>query len=373
MSVTDDVKAAAHKAGFHAVGITTAEPFYEAEKSLKEKWSQGILDGSSYGPESIHFCTHPQESLPGAHSIISVALSYLTENPPAPQDGLCGSMARFAWGLDYHKVMQERLSNLSARLQKIGRGKCRMLQSVDTRTFSDRAVAVRAGIGFQGKNTCFHARGWGSWVVLGAIATDLPLDPDPPAKTSLCGDCDRCMKACPAGAITAPGTVDMRLCLSQATQMKGFIPHALREKMGDRIYGCDDCQNACPLNTQARRGGIRELSPSSGLGATPKLLPLLSMTKDEFARKVEPTTAGWIGRIRIKRNAAVALGNSGDSSAVPALISSLKDPSSIVRGHSAWALAKLGGGEAADAVKSALADEADPEAASEMKNSLLHL
>jgi epoxyqueuosine reductase len=372
MPITDDIKSAAYKAGFHAVGITTAQPFYKAQETLKEKWEGGLLTGSGYNPEVINLYTHPHKTLPGARSIISVALSYLTEDAPAPQTGSGprGLVARFSRGMDYHPIMQERLSQLSARIREIAGRPCRVLQAADTGPFADRAVAVRAGVGSQGKNTCLYTKDWGSWVVLGEIITDLPLTPDAPAPPRLCGDCNKCIKACPTGAISRPYTVDLRLCLSQVTQMKGFIPPPLREKMGARIYGCDTCQNACPLNAKAGCGGLKEFAQTSGIGEAPELIPLLQMTNAEFKKRVSPTTAGWIGRTRIRRNAAVALGNIGDSAAIPALLAALADPSPIIRGHSAWALAKIGGREAGDALLAALAREPNPDAALEIKNAL---
>jgi len=246
-----------------------------------------------------------------------------------------GVVAAFARGLDYHGVMQGRLSALAAGISGETRPFC------DTGPISDRAVAIRAGIGSRGKNTCVYVGEYGSWVVLGELVTDLELEPDEPSTRDICGECEECMKACPTGAITAPYTVDPKLCLSRITQMKGDIPHELREKLGARIYGCDTCQTACPLNKDARPGNLEEFRPESGLGESPELIPLLNMTAEEFEARVAPTTAGWIHRTRFRRNVAVALGNTGDQSAVPELVKALSDSERVIRDHAAWALERI--------------------------------
>jgi epoxyqueuosine reductase len=204
-----------------------------------------------------------------------------------------------------------------------------------------------------------------SWVVLGELLTDLELDPDPPAPLDICGECDECMNACPTGATCEPYVVDVKICLSHITQSKGFIPHRLREKLGARIYGCDACQSACPLNKDARPGNIDDFRPYKGLGANPELLPLINISPEEFEARARPTTAGWIRRTRFRRNVAVALGNCGDPAAVPHLVEALSDPKPVIRGHAAWALGRIG--SARRELDSALARETDPQAAEEIR------
>ena len=367
MPLADDIKSLAHDVGFHAVGITTAEPFVESEQALTSRYDRGLLEGSGYDPEVIRLYTHPGETLAAARSIISVAMSYLTDesygsygtNEPR------GLMARFSWGLDYHQVLQERMFVLAGDIRaKLG-GHAEIRSFADTGPIADRSVAIRAGIGSRGKNTCVYVGDYKSWVVLGELLTDLELDPDPPAPLDICGECDECMKACPTGAICEPYTVDVKICLSHITQSKGFIPHPLREKLGTRIYGCDTCQSACPLNKDARPGNIEEFNPYKGLGANPELLPLVNITPQDFEARVTPTTAGWIRRTRFRRNAIIALGNIRDPIAVPVLVEALSDPEPIIRGHAAWALGRIG--ESRPALESALALETDPQAADEIR------
>jgi epoxyqueuosine reductase len=268
-------------------------------------------------------------------------------------------MARFSRGLDYHQEMQEKLFRLAGGIHTMSGGHAEVRSYADTGPIADRSVAIRSGLGSHGKNTCVYVGDYRSWVILGEVLTNVQLAPDPPAPLDICGECNKCKDACPTGAICAPYTVDVRICLSQATQSKGFIPHWLRRKMGTRIYGCDTCQSACPLNRDPRPGNIDHFRPSMGLGKNPELLPLLNITPAEFKARVHPTTAGWIRRTRFRRNVAVALGNIGDPVAVPGLIEAIQDPEPIIRGHAAWALGRIGTREARSALEAAMARESD--------------
>ncbi|HUV04472.1 MAG TPA: tRNA epoxyqueuosine(34) reductase QueG [Armatimonadota bacterium] len=372
MALPGDVKSLAFDLGFHAVGIASAEPFVEAERVLRERYARGLLEGSGYEREDMHVYTNPRETLPTARSVIAVALSYLTDDmeEPATGAGPRGWMARFSRGLDYHRVLQERLFALADYIQiKLGRPTA-IQMFADTGPLVDRSAAIRAGIGSRGKNTCVYAGEYKSWVILGELITDIKLEPDEPAPPDICGECNKCVEACPTGAICEPYAVDVRICLSHITQSKGFIPHRLREKMGTRIYGCDTCQSACPLNKDAKPGNIRGFRPSAGLGSNPELLPLLNISPEEFKAQVEPTSAGWIGRTRFRRNVAIALGNIGDPAAVPGLVEALSDPEPVVRGHSAWALGRIGASDARLALEKAIASETDEQVIGEIREAL---
>ena len=341
MSLANEVKSLAKEAGFHAVGITSAAPLKDSARN----------------------------DISGARSIISVALSYLTDGPEASQSTV-GSIARFAWGKDYHIALQTRLSALADAIRnKLGHN-VEISAFADTGPPIDRSAAVRSGIGLQGKNSCVYAGEYGSWVVLGELLIDIELEPDQTTTKDICGDCEICMNACPTGAICAPYTLDTKKCLSQITQSKGFIPRDLRDKMETRIYGCDTCQAVCPLNRDAKPGNLPEMRPSAGLGKNPELIPLLNITSTEFKEKVKPTTVGWIGRARFRRNVAVALGNIGGPSAVPALTEALSDEKPIIRGHSAWALGKTGGPNAHTALENAFTRETDDQVIYEIRAAL---
>lgn len=371
-SLTERVKSLAREIGFHAVGVTSAEPFVESERTLRDRYERGLLEGSGYDPETIHLYTHARDSFPAARSIISVALSYLsgetcgTHGTDVPR----GWVARFARGIDYHTALQERLGVLAERIGAEIGGHVEIRSYADTGPIADRSAAIRAGLGSRGKNTCVYIGEYSSWVVLGELLTDTELEPDPPAPLDVCGECDECMKACPTGAICAPYTVDVRICLSYITQSKGFIPHWLREKMGTRIYGCDTCQSACPLNRDARPGDIEAFGPSAGPSAHPELLPLLNISPSEFRERLASTTMGWIRRTRFRRNAAIALGNIGDPMAIPGLIEALSDEEPLVRSHAAWALGKIGTRKAESALERARISETDLRVADEIAEAL---
>ncbi len=336
MELTERLKERAHTLGFSAVGVTSAEAF-----------------GTS------------QKCLPGARSIVSVAFPYATLNANAPE-GLRGRVARFACGRDYHKEVGDRLRALgewlSAEVNEANWGTC-----VDTGPIVDRAAAREAGVGSYGKNATIITPESGSWVVLGELVTDILLDFDEPAPKQTCGSCSKCIEACPSGAIVDPFVVDRRRCVSQLTQMKGSIPRELRPFLGDRIYGCDTCQEVCPKNVGVAG---RVLEDDTGLGATPDLIALLGMNKGDYDRLVKPTTMSWIGRSRLRRNAAVALGNAGDESAIPALSEAMRDPQPLVRSHVAWALGQIGGDQAMQPLHSALESETDESVMEEIREAL---
>jgi epoxyqueuosine reductase len=370
MSLADDIKSIALECGFNAVGITGAEPFVEAEQALYRRLPDGHLSMTEYDSSSIRLFTDPSQTLPTAKSIISLAISYLTDDSESSDGGLSGRMSRFSRGLDYHLALNERLIALSEALRATVDGKVEIRSFADTGPLADRAAAIRAGIGAPGKNTCVYVKGYGSWVVLGELLTDLPLPVDRPSPPDICGDCDRCIRACPTGALCAPHTVDVKRCLSYITQSKGFIPHEFRARMGTRIYGCDTCQSACPLNGEATPANLSHFRSSGGLGAHPSLLPLLNVTGAEFRSRIAPTTAGWIRRTRFRRNIAVALGNIGDPSAAGPLATAIEDPQEIIRGHAAWALGRIGTREARSILEQALRREEDPRVLSEIRAAL---
>jgi epoxyqueuosine reductase len=229
----------------------------------------------------------------------------------------------------------------------------------DTARITDRAVAERAGLGWYGKNTNLLTHEFGSWVLLGELLLDVALPPYAPLRTH-CGACTRCMPACPTGALIAPGVLDSDRCISYLTiEHKGPIPRALRPLIGTWIFGCDLCQEVCPVNRHREPANHPEFMPRPEVGSSPELIPLLDLTEAAFRERFRGSPirrAKWAG---LRRNVCVALGNSGDPVAIPALIRVLGEDPALVRGHAAWALGRLGGSEAVAALHARAADESD--------------
>ncbi|HWI50939.1 MAG TPA: tRNA epoxyqueuosine(34) reductase QueG [Symbiobacteriaceae bacterium] len=322
--------------GLDLVGIAPAAPFMQEEERLLRRQAAG-LGPNPYKYQQIEPRVYPEKLLPGVKSIIAGGISYLMEDEP-PAEGLRGWLSRYCRGLDYHQILKARLTRLAAWLEAEVPG-ARTLVHVDTGPPLDRAVAERAGIGKWGKHTNLITAEYGTWVFLGEILTNVDLPPDEPIEAA-CGSCTLCIDACPTQCITE-WNIEANRCLSYVTQMKGIIPEEYREVMGNRLFGCDDCQDVCPYNKKARRGRHPEFASHPEVGGMPDLLQLMNMTKSDFRRWFEPTAAGWRGKTTIQRNAVIALGNSGDPQALEPLAKALASESQPIRAHAAWGLGRL--------------------------------
>ncbi|MBI3744668.1 MAG: tRNA epoxyqueuosine(34) reductase QueG, partial [Chloroflexi bacterium] len=285
-ALTAKVKRLAREAGFDRVGITTADRFVDAERIALERLNAGLMDGLPWYHETrVRRGADPDTLLPGARSVIALALNYRAPEPPAEtmDKAVRGRVSRYAWGGDYHKVIERRVKALLPRLQELGGRDAKIY--VDYGPMPDRAVAQRAGLGWFGKNTNILVPGLGSWVFLAEVLTDLDLEPDPPLKKS-CGSCTTCIPACPTNAIPAPFVIDNTRCIAYHTiENRGAIPRDLRPLMGDWVFGCDICQDVCPVNDKPAPAGSVEFAATSIDAAHPDLLALLDMTEDEFLRK----------------------------------------------------------------------------------------
>jgi epoxyqueuosine reductase len=334
----------ARELGFDLVRFTSADPFPEARRVLEERIAQGLFSGLTwFTAERASVAGDPARLMPGVRTIVSLGISYLSDEAPVPSvpGNPRGRVARYAWGLDYHEVFKDKLWALHAFAQeRLGRPvEARAL--VDTARIVDRAVAQRAGLGWYGKNTNLLNREYGSWILLGELLLDVELPPDEPVKTH-CGSCTRCMPACPTGALIAPGVLDNDRCISYLTiELRGPIPREMRPLVGDWVFGCDICQEVCPVNRKAAPGNHPEFGPSAGIGPSPSLAELLDITEEEFKQRFRHSPvkrAKWAG---LRRNAAVALGNVRDPATIPALTRALDSEPPLVRGHAAWALGRF--------------------------------
>ena len=363
------VKEYARELGFDLVGIASADHLSEDRDVALDRLREGLMDGLPWYTESrVERGCDPEALLPGARSIIAVGMSYLTLEDEGDEPGPQGKVARYSWGDDYHSVMKERLKALVEGLSQRLSTSIQARWYVDDGPMLDRAVAQRAGTGWFGKNTNTLTSSHGSWVFLGQVITNLELEPDPPLKKT-CGSCVRCIDACPTGAIVAPYVIDNSLCISYLTiENRGTIPRRLRPLMYDWVFGCDICQDVCPVNIKAAY--TVEQAFQKKRFATLDLVALLELTEEEFRERFRGSPIKRAKRTGLQRNACVALGNAADPAAVPALVRALREGEPIVRGHAAWALGRLGGPEATRALASALYQEGDAEVLDEIEQAL---
>jgi len=330
------VREEARRLGFSKFGVATACSLPNGERL--QRWLRAGMNGRlAYLGRQITRRLDPGLVLEGARSVLVLALSYHSaiNTPGSP---LSGNISRYARGEDYHAIMGDMLESLLASIKGMVpsvRGRC----YVDTGPVMEKAWGARAAVGWMGKNTLLLSRDLGSWFFIGIILLDLELEPDQPREDS-CGHCDRCIQACPSGAIVAPYLLDVRRCVSYLTQLRGPIPRAMRPLMGNRIFGCDVCQEVCPWNEGA-------LETSEGVSRPgeetlqPDLAPLAGLSVGEFRRRFGNRPVFRATRDGFVRNVAIALGNSGRSEAIPALEGALRDSSPLVRGHAAWALGRI--------------------------------
>ena len=362
----DSIRLHTKKLGFDLAGIATAEPFLRDEQAAVERVRDGLMDGLPwYTEERVHRANHPELLLEEAKSIISVAMSYLTEGPQA--DAVpAGKIARYAWGHDYHEVMKTKLRKFVDGLPDIVERPVKARIFVDDGPMNDRAAAERAGVGWFGKNTNILTPSHGSWVFLGQIVTDLELEPDRPLLKT-CGSCVRCIDACPTGAIVAPYVIDNTRCISFLTiELRGAIPRELRPLVGDWIFGCDICQDVCPVNRKASLS-LEPAFQQRHDFAAPELTPLLDLDDAGFSERFRGSPVKRAKRLGLQRNVCVALGNIGDPSSVPALERALSSADALVRMHAAWALGRIGGRAAAEALDAALEREEDSDVVEEVE------
>lgn len=372
--------------GFHRLGIVPVGP--TARHDLYRAWlADGHHGTMAYlaSPEHLAAKADPRALLAEARTVLVVGLAYGGPAAVVPAERLRGTIARYARGTDYHLVLRDRLRALADALAAALDRPIAARPCVDAAPLAERELAHAAGLGFVGKNTMIIAPGLGSYLVLGELLLDVELAPTAAApERTRCGACRACLDACPTGAFVDDFVLDARRCISYLTiEHDGPIPVALRPGLGDRIFGCDVCQEVCPYNTVApgRAEVVPELAPRDGDHAHPDLLALAAIGANQLRQFVKRTALRRIDRGRLLRNVAVALGNSGDARAVPALVGLLAHPVALVRGHAAWGLGALAErgvaaartAEVVAALAAAAAAEGDPETAAELAAARAHL
>ena len=339
-----DIKVWGQKLGFQKIGIADID-LGEAETHLLNWLKLGRHGAMHYMESHGTRRSRPQELQPGTLRVISARLDYLpgqaANSETVMHDPQRGFISRYALGRDYHKVLRTRLQKLAERIEsQVGPFQYRAF--TDSAPVLEKALAEKAGLGWIGKHTNLIDKQTGSWFFLGELYTDLPLPVDAPAENH-CGTCHACLDVCPTQAIVAPYELDARRCISYLTiELRGSIPIELRPLIGNRIYGCDDCQLVCPWNRFARPSAEPDFAPRHDLDA-PELIRLFSWTEEEFLKYTEGSAIRRIGYECWLRNIAVALGNVPvDAAVIGALKARSGDSSVLVREHVSWALRQHG-------------------------------
>lgn len=378
MSLTDDIKDYALDLGYCAVGITTADPFPQYEEALSaryEAYSWAIDDGMRL-TQSVD----PRNFLPAAKSVVVTLYDYFQNSFPPELTGKVGRLYQTRYYLPKRTTIRGARERLMREF--LERNGCQVgpWRGV-TSGVPHRLAAARAGLTRFGKNNFAFRRGIGSWIVIGTFVVDKELSYDAPTMSMDCPEgCRKCLDACPTGAILAPANMDPRRCIafnSYVTTdsnpgMSGYISPEIRAKMGTWIFGCDVCQEVCPRNQSKLRASLPPDYFLLSRAAEFDLVSVLNLSDDYYARVIKPIMYSYIREKKyFQRNAAIALGNSGDPAAIPPLARAMTDPEEVVRAHSAWALGKIGGGRARDVLESARRGEVSEIVRQEIEAALL--
>ncbi len=352
-----------------AVGVRVADARKDmpTQDAMRRAFARADFSTWPYDEQYARAAADPQTLLAGAQAVICIAVPYRT---PAPsQLALTGRVSNYAWSQDYHHRLKALLHAVAAVID-CAAGSAVTAVACDTKPLAERAFAARAGLGWIGKHTNLIAPQAGSFVFLGEIVTTLPLPCDPPLRKT-CGSCRQCIAACPTGALRGDYTIDATRCISDLTQRTDSIPVHMRALIGQWVWGCDVCQTSCPPNARTSVSGGDANLPAAAAAQAPSLPELLRLRSAEFKRTYRRTGMGWRGAAVLRRNAAVALGNSLDRAAVAPLARALaEDPHPMVRGHAAWALGHIGAPRAIAALRERLHRETDGSARMEIRRAL---
>lgn len=341
--------------GFDAAGVARPQPLtWDHYASWIDKGYHGEM---AYLARRLEERKDLSSILEGTKSVLVLAKRYKTIEPKQ-ESTHHATISRYAWGEDYHHVMGENIRQLCDFIFQKTNGQHRAGYCVDSAPALERDYAAQAGIGWFGKQTNLINRSLGTWFFIGLVLTTLELEADRPENPH-CGKCTRCLDVCPTGALIGPYTLDARRCISYLTiELKGAIPRELRSPIGKRIFGCDDCLEVCPWNRFAKASDEKRFFPLPGLNSV-DLIEILSLTPAEFNQRFMNSPIKRTKRRGLLRNAAVALGNTRDPRAVPALIRALADTEPLIRAHAAWALGQIGTNEAHHGLIESLPREKD--------------
>lgn len=355
----------AHSIGIDDIGFTTAEPFTEFKAKLIDYYKNGYESGFETG--TIEERTNPKASLPNAESIISIAVGYpnkLRNAPKSKQGERRGIFARASWGMDYHTLLRSRLEKLETFINELDPSvDCKSM--VDTGVLSDREVARRSGLGFTGKNGFIINPKLGTYSYLGEMIVSYPFPADEELLDS-CGDCNICVDRCPTGALVGNGQVDSKKCISFLTQTKGFMPMEYRSKIGNRLYGCDTCQQVCPRNKGINTEHHEDIVLEPEI-LKPELTGLLQISNKEFKETYGHLAGVWRGKKPIQRNAIIALAHFKETAAIDILKTVAEtDVRPVIKGTAYWAIGQISGDTALDYIYERYGIETDDDVKREM-------
>ena len=337
MNIKEEIINLAKEIGISKIGFTTADDFDYLEKSLRLAVEEGRNSGFEH--KNIEERIKPKLSLDSAKTIISIAVAYPHKLKQQPQKTSYkrGKFTPNSWGLDYHYVLQDKLDRLARGIEALT-ADFEYKGMVDTGALVDTAVAQRAGIGFIGKNGLVISKEFGSYMFLGELITNLDIEPDQPVDYG-CGDCNRCVTACPTSCLIGDGSMNAKRCLSFQTQDKGVMDLEFRKKIKTVIYGCDICQICCPYNKGLDNPLATEIDPDL---SHPELLPFLELSNGQFKEKFGHVAGSWRGKNILQRNAIIALANANDRSAIPKMLEIIdKGQNPIHVATAIWALGQL--------------------------------
>lgn len=341
LSMKEKIIEKSKEIGIDKIGFTHAEPFYDLEEKLHAQKEKGYHSGFEH--KVIEERIYPERIFNEPKSIIAIALAYpskMRRKPVKVKGERRGEFARASWGIDYHEVLRDRMDKLIHYIREEAGAEIDFKPMVDTGELVDVAVAQRAGLGFIGRNGLLITKEFGSYVYLGEIITNLEFEPDEEVSFG-CGECTRCVDACPTDALLGDGRMNAQRCLSFQTQTKGYMPKEYRRKMGHVIYGCDICQIVCPYNKNVDSHFHEEMESDSEK-TMPKLKPLLTITNREFKETFGEMSGSWRGKKPLQRNAIIALANYRDRTSIPELLRVIdQDPRPIIRGTAAWAISVI--------------------------------
>lgn len=321
--------------GIDICRFTDCDQLLNLEEYLKYRKENNL--NTSFEEEDLKKRIDPKITLPSCQSIIVIAMSYNVDLEEKPNYKIKGRLSRSSWGIDYHRVLNEKIELLIDEMKK--REEFNYKYFVDTGPLIDRELAKKSGVGYYGKNSSIINDEYGSFIFIGYILTDLEIESDLPVQEK-CGECDLCIKACPTSALEYKYRLNPKKCISYLTQTKDVIQIELRGKMGMKIYGCDTCQNVCPKNKGVKKSKEKQFLPENTKGYM-DIEELMSISNRVFKKKYGHISGSWRGKKILKRNAIIAIGNMKKVEYLPILIKELKDSDPAIRKYSQWAIMNI--------------------------------